>query len=1271
MTNKGEKIDVIHRALAISKFELESKSKQGLTDDDKYWEDIICGVLNICYGFNLANLNHEKKNFPGIDLGNDITGLGIQVTIDKSSGKIKDTLIKITDNKVYEKYKSLKIFILGKKQISYSISGVDWKQYVDFDVCKDILDFSDVENRCQNLSSKKLEELISFLEQEVMLRLDIGSIMKNETKSKIKRYTQYLKETNSKINIVGVGQLLPIEKAWIRLQLSSSEQLDKWRVEQSDRDTMLATYYEYSRNRDKTYDIESILESNKNTVILAGPGMGKSTLCKKLINIAIRREKSVAFAKLLDIASYIKEGGTFVSSLAKAIAGNSMCRFENGEIEQEIDYLILDGLDECGDIRKNVANEICSWSIGHSSIRVIVTSRPVGYDSVTLQEYTHMEIQSLAEDELSNYAGSIFNELAPDKIEECKQWFEKQLEGNKVKSVACRSPLLLGLLIQLSIRFQEFGKYRVILYRQIVDEWLKGSSRQNTKCLGDAEMVRGIEMIAFYMLNCVDDMCRGAYNKSNIAKSVGREFERELGCKALIGCQKAEGCLEFWTERGILDKTYYKNEERYLFLHLNIGEYLAAVHISKFDTDKKEKWISENYRKSIWHEPIRMAIACDDGIEIANKLLIIENEDEMPVGSIFLAAEGLSEKKIGIEAQNIYDRLLDYIQSDNPTLSKYAYDAIHEIKEGELDWRKDKLLSMMQSDFKWVKYNSYGVYICMPQKDIYKDILQEFIVNYSKHDLDDIQVKDDVESWHINLYGYLLNQLIEETIELLDVNDVSKEVIETLKKIYNSGQCSLNTMGIVGKYLEKVGEGSWKKECDKILFHNKWDINFLNINKGMAQSERCLVKAIGDIFGRIEHDDVIYVCIEYSKITKAICLMESPIYEFARLAKDLEKPYSRSILKAVCIAAGADVEMLRKEIYFLEKTLDAADKLLIHDQRRDIEIECDWEKAAQDLTSEELIYGLTSSSDLLGIATVKLAATVPDKAGLREGIIKLLECSKEDVIYRVGLIMPYVLKEQSLNIMIDRIVNDKLTLYGCLYNALGRCYGEFKNKNWMVAVRKGLYNADAVVVKEILKYLNVELNNDWVDEAEKKIILEVVKKQFYKWDNTELICPSCDGEIILSKSGFCPKCHVGGKLPFKEFTKILCQFDIFSEEELIVYGQHENSDISQEAKEGLKLKIINDNRLIGKYLFGLDQKTTPQYIFSLILNLQSYLLENYKHNILEIANGKERSLVLTFIRNITKQTWLTDDERKKYLQDMLQSEDINIRGEAMKKWLGK
>lgn len=107
MTARKAYIDRIIRELAIAQTEIEYQCRLGIYDDVHYWEEIVKGLLNRCYGFHLVNLNEEKKNFPGIDLGDRGRGIGVQVTAEKGSAKLNDTIQTMIGKKVYEEFPHL------------------------------------------------------------------------------------------------------------------------------------------------------------------------------------------------------------------------------------------------------------------------------------------------------------------------------------------------------------------------------------------------------------------------------------------------------------------------------------------------------------------------------------------------------------------------------------------------------------------------------------------------------------------------------------------------------------------------------------------------------------------------------------------------------------------------------------------------------------------------------------------------------------------------------------------------------------------------------------------------------------------------------------------------------------------------------------------------------------------------------------------------------------------------------------------------------------
>ena len=136
-------------------------------DINKVCEDLFCGIFKELYGFeSLRNLNeHERQNFPGIDLADDVARVAIQVTSDKSLEKIKDSLRKIIKHKLHEKYDRIIFYILTRKQGSYSKDSIVklCEEKIVFDVGADILDFTDLATKAASATPKVLKNTVDIL----------------------------------------------------------------------------------------------------------------------------------------------------------------------------------------------------------------------------------------------------------------------------------------------------------------------------------------------------------------------------------------------------------------------------------------------------------------------------------------------------------------------------------------------------------------------------------------------------------------------------------------------------------------------------------------------------------------------------------------------------------------------------------------------------------------------------------------------------------------------------------------------------------------------------------------------------------------------------------------------------------------------------------------------------------------------------------------------------------------------------------------------------
>jgi hypothetical protein len=155
-------------------------------------ETVLIPLFVEVYGYEaLENLNlTEGENYPGIDLGDKVAKVAIQVTATANSEKVKDTLRTFVKYKLYEQYDRLIIYILTEKQQSYSGKGYQEiiQDKLAFDRDTDILDASDVLRQINGFQIDKASRIEQFLEAN----LGDGSVPWYQEPKRAKTETVYL-----------------------------------------------------------------------------------------------------------------------------------------------------------------------------------------------------------------------------------------------------------------------------------------------------------------------------------------------------------------------------------------------------------------------------------------------------------------------------------------------------------------------------------------------------------------------------------------------------------------------------------------------------------------------------------------------------------------------------------------------------------------------------------------------------------------------------------------------------------------------------------------------------------------------------------------------------------------------------------------------------------------------------------------------------------------------------------------------------------------------
>lgn len=151
--------------LALFQKSIEFRTELNMYDLNINAENFVRDLLNIIFNYSLENLNFTNPNQIGIDLGDTINKIAVQVTSTTNRKKVISTIDKFIKGKLYEKYSYLYVFVLKDKQQKYK--KFDTYGCFDFHEIDNIIDIKSLLKRIQDLELAKLEELHTFVDREI------------------------------------------------------------------------------------------------------------------------------------------------------------------------------------------------------------------------------------------------------------------------------------------------------------------------------------------------------------------------------------------------------------------------------------------------------------------------------------------------------------------------------------------------------------------------------------------------------------------------------------------------------------------------------------------------------------------------------------------------------------------------------------------------------------------------------------------------------------------------------------------------------------------------------------------------------------------------------------------------------------------------------------------------------------------------------------------------------------------------------------------------
>ena len=415
---------------------------------------------------------------------------------------------------------------------------------------------------------------------------------------------EWLHSTHANMNLLGVRGTVPFEACWLELD---AHVMGEALLEQEDLDKALRRYHDYGqsgRRGGRSFHSQAIARFVKKCVVVGGPGIGKSTLLKKLaldystdgfLTLLVRLPQVVALVT--------REGRRFEDSLLDVALSASGIRAPLASLEGAV--VLCDALDECGNQQPLVTAALHAFSVAHPRTRIVVTSRPIGYRPGELAGWRHYELQPLSESAAERAVLQVL-EAIPFTDETLRTraiaFANDMLRARSIKGAAARSPMMITLFASLSARGIEPGFGKSSLYRQLF-QLLEDHPppRLVERSPSEPERSRFLEMLGWCLLSSGNEAAEQTLSQC------ARWWSQETGLPLPISESRVYACLEYWETLGVLERVRTLSQEAITFVHKTFGEYAAGRYMHKSGPAAQRGMVIRAIRTPEWKEALSFA----------------------------------------------------------------------------------------------------------------------------------------------------------------------------------------------------------------------------------------------------------------------------------------------------------------------------------------------------------------------------------------------------------------------------------------------------------------------------------------------------------------------------------------------------------------------------------------------------------------------------------------------------------------------------------------
>jgi len=340
------------------------------------------------------------------------------------------------------------------------------------------------------------------------------------------------------------------------------------------------------------------------SVLLGDPGAGKSTLSKKIcvangkpgIASRVERNNTIFLVILREYAADKKNPSK--PSILEYIKSTSNSRYSIQPPPNAIEFLlssgratvIFDGLDELLNTseRKEIKDDVESFSRRYPNTSILVTSRKIGYDEAPLDDkiFSTYQLGEFDDEDIEEYVNKWFNVLDDLMPEEKEKKATSFLQERDIVGDLCANPLLLGLMCSIYREINYIPRNRPEVYKKctelLFENW--DSSRDIPVAFTFDDQVRPIiTHLAYWIYSSPIYQKRGVTETQLVSATTkyyypsyvkDRDVAERTAKQFITFCK---GRAWIFSDQGITPE----GEDLYLFSHQTFLEYFTALFLTR------------------------------------------------------------------------------------------------------------------------------------------------------------------------------------------------------------------------------------------------------------------------------------------------------------------------------------------------------------------------------------------------------------------------------------------------------------------------------------------------------------------------------------------------------------------------------------------------------------------------------------------------------------------------------------------------------------------